>query len=1250
MKTVVIFSLILLLGFTGSVFSQNNTCANMKPFCTGQTMNFPATTGVPNSQPGPAYGCLGSQPNPAWFFMQMASAGTMSIAMSAASDIDFICWGPFSNPSSACGNLTAGNIKSCSYSPSNTETCTIANALPGEFYVMLITNFSNQNQGITFNQIGQNGPNAATSNCDFVCVVSASLSTKAVCAGQNVTLSIGPGTSTSVLTYTFTGPNSFTSTLPSNIFTNIQTNSSYTIVGTNSVVINGWPTSGTCQAVVTVSVIQYPGYTLTPTTASICQGGNFFANVTFTAQPINPANYTYQWSPFSGAGVWQPTSNSTLISPTLLPVNVPSATVVYTVTVAPSTTLIYCPVTKTLEVNISNPLTPTIALPPLLCNTSNSIQLSGLPLGGTWSGNTSLSPGGQFNPVSAPIGTSSVVYGVTVGNCIVKRTETISVSKFYPSALTTTTLSTMCVQDAPFQLMNIAQNTLTGMWSLPLMVPQSPINQFNPAGLPSGAYTLTYITKSLPNNVCPDQTTLTVNVFNPPTPTITPILPQCTNGATVQLTAIPLNGVWSGASGVFSNGVQIPSANNTINTNTVTYAVGQGTCLAYSTATFQVSQFVPALLTGSVGHLCVTSLPVNLMGIVKNTTGQWSGTGVYNNNSFNPANLPTNNYNIVYLTKPIPDNGLCKDSSTISVSVLNPQVPSITQVGPYCSADSPVQLTVTPTVGHWVTTSYLSSNGTFSPGISSVGNNAVQYVVGTSTCNVQQTIQISTEAFVTAAVTSTIPDQCTTGAQLDLSPITINSSGSWTGPGISGTSFNPALSGAGHFTLTYHTSSIPSGLCPDKSTRSVNVFSLATPVITQPGSMCNNAMPFQLKVSPVGGIFGGGVSGAVTQGGVFNPGSTIAGDNIISYSIASGPCIANAQVHINIERFVSADFEKYAATAYCENNGPFNLNSLVQNPGGDWLVNGVPLSGNMFDPSQNKIGENQVTYKTYSYPSKMLCQDTKSITIKIKSIPVISAISNSYNGCIPVEVVLTPSVAGAGYGSWSFGDDSESQKGLTVNHVYTTPGSYNVVFNFEDMEAKSCSAQYTLQTIKVNESPKADFMISSEEVTIANPEVALTNLSTKLEDNRYTWTIPGLNPTNEVNPVITFPQIGTYRITLVATTVENCKDEITRVIEVKNDFNVFIPNFFTPNFDGTNDFFIPVFTPYGLDTKTYLLEIYDRWGHQVFSTKDYTKGWDGTIQNKGDESLKGDVYVYKLRYKDLDGKLYNEMGSVTLLK
>ena len=81
----------------------------------------------------------------------------------------------------------------------------------------------------------------------------------------------------------------------------------------------------------------------------------------------------------------------------------------------------------------------------------------------------------------------------------------------------------------------------------------------------------------------------------------------------------------------------------------------------------------------------------------------------------------------------------------------------------------------------------------------------------------------------------------------------------------------------------------------------------------------------------------------------------IIGDNIINYSVTSGPCIAYAQTTITIEKFISADLSQYAGP-YCKNDAPINLNSIVQNPGGIWAGPGV--IGSIFTPANANIGNN----------------------------------------------------------------------------------------------------------------------------------------------------------------------------------------------------------------------------------------------------------------------------------------------------
>ena len=101
------------------------------------------------------------------------------------------------------------------------------------------------------------------------------------------------------------------------------------------------------------------------------------------------------------------------------------------------------------------------------------------------------------------------------------------------------------------------------------------------------------------------------------------------------------------------------------------------------------------------------------------------------------------------------------------------------------------------------------------------------------------------------------------------------------------------------------------------------------------------------------------------------------------------------------------------------------------------------------------------------------------------------------------------------------------------------------------------------------------------------------------------------------------------------------------MVEVKNDFEVYIPNAFTPNEDGLNDTFKPVFSEYGINQACYRLEIFDRWGQMLFSSLEQAKGWDGSVKG---ELCKEGSYVWKIRYCSLDGRVFDRIGYVILLR
>ncbi len=131
--------------------AQSPTCLTATPIC-DNISPYPASTDEPDAPFGNNYDCLGTQPNPAWFYFTISQNGSISLPLqnTAVVDVDFVLYGPFPSIGAAlnqCGNMgnggPGGNIVDCSYDPQAFEVIDIANAQAGQVYVLLVTNFSN---------------------------------------------------------------------------------------------------------------------------------------------------------------------------------------------------------------------------------------------------------------------------------------------------------------------------------------------------------------------------------------------------------------------------------------------------------------------------------------------------------------------------------------------------------------------------------------------------------------------------------------------------------------------------------------------------------------------------------------------------------------------------------------------------------------------------------------------------------------------------------------------------------------------------------------------------------------------------------------------------------------------------------------------------------------------------------------------------------------------------------------------------
>lgn len=176
----ILFSFVVLTSLYS--FSQWSVPNPMEQFCAGgSTLTFPNVGNGTGAGDMGSVNCLGSTPNPSWYFLQVANSGDLTFNISQVSnggvpiDVDFALWGPFDSITQAIAIIQANPnnafLIDCSYSPDPQETATISGAQAGDVYVFLITNFDGQPGQISLTQTGGVG----STSCEFACGVSLGL-------------------------------------------------------------------------------------------------------------------------------------------------------------------------------------------------------------------------------------------------------------------------------------------------------------------------------------------------------------------------------------------------------------------------------------------------------------------------------------------------------------------------------------------------------------------------------------------------------------------------------------------------------------------------------------------------------------------------------------------------------------------------------------------------------------------------------------------------------------------------------------------------------------------------------------------------------------------------------------------------------------------------------------------------------------------------------------------------------------------
>ncbi|MEI6852604.1 MAG: gliding motility-associated C-terminal domain-containing protein [Bacteroidota bacterium] len=970
-----LFVTLLILFSVIIVNAQGTICSNASPFCTGTTYTYPASTNVPSLG---TIGCLYTTPNPAWYWMQVGNSGNIDIHIASGGDVDFICWGPYTSLAAACAsNLTGTAGIDCSYSAAAAEDCNIPNAVSGQVYVLLITNYANISTNITFSQTGGTG----TTNCGIV--APPITNNGPLCVGQTLQLSVTSPTPGA--TYSWTGPNGFSSSTMNPSIPNVTTANA----GVYSMTITiGSQTSPP----VTTTVVINPNPDLTPTVtpSNICVGASSTLSTTSSV-----AGTSFVWQPGSLGGT--PVSVSPLVTTT------------YTVT----GTALGCTGSNSVTLTVyPNPVvTPTVS-PTVICNgASVSLSVNSTVPGTmyTWMPGNLLGTPTNDTPATT---TTYTVTGTAAG-CTGTSTVTVTVN---PNPVLTPTATPSVICEGSTSSLNVSSSVPGSIFSW------MPGTMFGTPVSVTPSSTTTY-TVSATAAGCTGSNTVTVTVNPNPIISATATPAVICNGSSSSLSA---SSTVTGTAFTWMPGNLSGSTVNVSPTSTTVYTVS-GTasgCSGTNTVTVTVNPLPVVTASASPTSIC--------NGSNSNLTANSTVTGT----SFLwlPGNLPGASISVSpTTTTTYTVNGSingCTGSNSVTVTVKpNPVI---------TPAATPNSICLGVSASLSANSSVSGTNYTWMPG--SLSGNPVNVTPGSTTTYTVNGLAAGCSGSSTVTV-NVFPNPIITPSATPTSVCLGSSSLLSANSSVSGTNFvwmpgnmnGSPVSVIPAATTTYTVTGVASG-CSGTSSVTVTVNPIVTATTAHTNVLCNGDNNGSASVNVVTGTSPytyhwstGGNASSITNVGANTYSVTITDmhgcDTVYHITITQPPVLTLNLNPLNENCLHSCD----GSISSMVNGGTGNISYLWSN-------------------AQNTPNLNALCTGNYSLTvtDSNGCTKTSSSVITTTSLINASFTADPESGILPLSVNFTFTGSGATLYSWNFGDGSTSTDQNPV-HVFSTPGTYTVI-------------------------------------------------------------------------------------------------------------------------------------------------------------------------------------------------------------
>lgn len=337
---------------------------------------------------------------------------------------------------------------------------------------------------------------------------------------------------------------------------------------------------------------------------------------------------------------------------------------------------------------------------------------------------------------------------------------------------------------------------------------------------------------------------------------------------------------------------------------------------------------------------------------------------------------------------------------------------------------------------------------------------------------------------------------------------------------------------------------------------------------------------------------------------------------------------------------VDADVSTYGdynLSCHESDDGSISLNVTGSEGMVNYAWNNITLSGS--DVSDLPAGDYSVTVTDVAGCSAVL--DT-TLTEPERLAPVIEVARPSCQGAADGSFTIDTILGGRGAIEWS--PDNINFIPITSYPVLAT----DLAAGERDIYFRDDSACISETTVVIPDGDAA-FVDAGPTLSIAAGDSTTLSFSSDLDDFDVQWSPAALVECPTCPTTKTAPQQSTF-FNVRLTNEAGCVAVDSVLVQVFVPKRVYIPNVFSPNGDGVNDYFWIYANDFAMDVE--YVVIADRGGTVVYSDEDLSlsdqmSGWDGTFDG---EPLNPGVFTYLIRIRFSDGKVVPYSGTVTLVR